>query len=77
MLSIERTKELIDPNMSDEEAVAYRDACWALAEIIVASYEQEMASRKLAKSNHDHIHHIDQSDREDHRGPDAESDYQS
>jgi len=39
MISIEETKKLLDdPEMSDEEAREMRDACYALAELILEVY---------------------------------------
>ena len=49
MLSIERTKELLnDPALSDEEIEKIRDDMRVLAEII---FEKWQADRKAAKTN--------------------------
>ena len=46
MISVERTKQLVNPDMSDEEAEKFRDACRALAELIFAQWLEEKKNNK-------------------------------
>jgi hypothetical protein len=56
MLSIERTKEMIDPNMSDQDAADIRDACRALAEVIFEQWQFERA-RNIDSDQYDETSH--------------------
>ena len=50
MLSVEKTKELIDDkNISDEEAKKIRDDIYELAEIIFEKYQADKKAGKLPK----------------------------
>lgn len=51
-LTIERTKQLVDPDMSDEEAEKVRDACRALAELMFSQWLEEKNKNKLKYEPH-------------------------
>lgn len=50
MLSIERVKELIKRDISDEEAKQIRDECRMLAEIIIAAWQHERTQTDTPES---------------------------
>lgn len=50
MLSIERVKEILGSNVSDEEAEKIRDGCQSLAEIIFEQWLEDKQKLKVNKN---------------------------